>query len=254
MKNPNSATQSDTAVSTSHPVLDTVAVVTPALNEAESLRVLLPELMRFRLGQVIIGDNGSTDETAAVARDHGTTVVSEPQRGYGAACWAAMQYIAPEIDVVLFLDADASDDLARIPDLVMPIIEDRADLVIATRDAPTVEAGALSPQQRFGNWLAVNLIRLRWRYRYRDLGPFRAIRKTSLDRIAMRDRAFGWTVEMQIRALQEGLRIEQVSVHYKRRIGQSKIGGTIKGSIKAGYWILGTIGKFWFRRGKTASH
>lgn len=254
MNKSTAAGQPDTVVSPSQTKLAGVAVIMPALNEAESLRVLLPELMSYRLGQVIIGDNGSTDQTAAVARHHGATVVSEPQRGYGAACWAAMQQIAPEIEVVLFLDADASDDLGRIPDLVTPILEDRADLVIATRDASTVEAGALSPQQRFGNWLAVNLIRLRWGYRYRDLGPFRAIRKTSLDQIAMRDRAFGWTVEMQIRALQEGLRIEQVSVHYKRRIGQSKIGGTIKGSIKAGYWILGTIGKFWFRRGKTADH
>lgn len=227
-----------------------VAVIMPALNEEASLRVLLPELNQFSLGQIIIGDNGSTDATAAVARDHGATVVFQPQRGYGAACWAAMQEIASHIEVVLFIDADASDDLTRLPDLVRPILTNRADLVIATRDAPTVEAGALSTQQRFGNWLAVNLIRLRWGFRYRDLGPFRAIRKSSLDQIAMRDRAFGWTVEMQIRALQEELRIEQVSVHYKRRIGQSKIGGTIKGSIMAGYWILGTIGKFWFQRSR----
>jgi len=252
LTNPGNQTQFDTPVPSADPRLTTVAVIMPALNEAESLSVLLPDLMGYGLGQVIIGDNGSTDETAAVARAHGATVVSEPQRGYGAACWAAMQHIAPQIEVVLFLDADASDDLGRIPDLVLPILDDRTDLVIATRDASTVEAGALSTQQRFGNWLAVNLIRLRWGFRYRDLGPFRAIRKSSLDQIAMRDRAFGWTVEMQIRALQEGLRIEQVSVHYKRRIGQSKIGGTIKGSIKAGYWILGTIGKFWFRRSKPA--
>ena len=136
----------------------------------------------------------------------------------------------------------------RAAELVEPILCDQADLVIATRDAPTVEAGALSPQQRFGNWLATRLIRLRWGYAYRDLGPFRAIRRSSLDAIAMRDRAFGWTVEMQIRALQEGLRVRQVSVHYKRRIGQSKIGGTIRGSLKAGYWILSTIGRHWFRR------
>lgn len=220
----------------------------PALNEEASLRVVLPQIASLAPGQVIVGDNGSTDATADVARSFGAEVVYEPRRGYGAACWAAMQRIRPDIEVVLFVDADASDDLTRAIELVRPILENRADLVIATRDAESVESGALSPQQRFGNWLATRLMWLRWGYRYRDLGPFRAIRKSSLDQIAMQDRAFGWTVEMQIRALQERLRIEQVSVHYKRRIGQSKIGGTIRGSMKAGYWILSTIGRHWFRR------
>ncbi len=222
-----------------------VAVVMPALNEARSLLALLPELMAFRFGQVIVCDNGSTDETASVIVDHGATLVQESRRGYGAACWAAMQRIDPAMAVVLFVDADSSDDLTRVPDIVGPILDDQADLVIATRDAATVERGALSVQQRFGNRLATSLIRLRWKHSYRDLGPFRAIRKASLDRIGMKDRAFGWTVEMQIRAVQERLRIEQVSVHYKRRIGVSKIGGTIKGSAKAGYWILSTIARHW---------
>jgi len=222
-----------------------VAAVMPALNEAESLRRLLPELSGFGLGQVVVGDNGSTDETARVVQEHGGTVAHEPRRGYGAACWAAMQMLRDDIDVVLFLDADSSDDLSRLPDLVEPILSDEVDLVIATRDAPSVERGALSLQQRFGNRLATCLIRLRWGYQYRDLGPFRAIRKTALDRINMRDRAYGWTVEMQIRALQEQLRIKQTSVHYKRRIGRSKIGGTLRGSVKAGYWILTTIAKHW---------
>ncbi|MCG8409517.1 MAG: glycosyltransferase family 2 protein [Phycisphaerales bacterium] len=228
-----------------HPDYAEVAAILPALNEAESLRRLLPELATFRLGQIIVGDNGSTDETAQVVREHGGLVAHEPRRGYGAACWAAMQHLRSDIRVVLFLDADSSDDLTRLPDLVRPILRDEADLVIATRDAPTVEKGALTFQQRFGNRLAVWLMRMRWGYRYRDLGPFRAIRRESLDRIQMRDRAFGWTVEMQIRALQEKLRIDQVSVHYKRRIGKSKIGGTIRGSIKAGYWILSTIARHW---------
>ncbi len=188
---------------------------------------------------------GSTDETANVAREHGATVAHEPRRGYGAACWAAMQMLRDDIEVVLFLDADSSDDLSRLPDLIEPILADKADLVIATRDAPTVEKGALSWQQRFGNRLASSLIRWRWGYHYRDLGPFRAISRKALDRIHMRDRAYGWTVEMQIRALQEHLRIRQTSVHYKRRIGRSKIGGSIRGSIKAGYWILTTIAKHW---------
>ena len=225
-----------------------VAVIMPALNEADSLRRLLPALARFNPGQIIVGDNGSTDETALVVREHGGLVAHEPRRGYGGACWAAMQHIHDDIRVVLFLDADSSDDLSRLPDLVDPVLRDEADLVIATRDASTVEKGAVTLQQRLGNWLAVRLIRLRWGFRYRDLGPFRAIRKSALERIGMRDRAYGWTVEMQIRAIQEGLRIKQVSVHYKCRIGRSKIGGTLHGSAKAGYWILRTLARHWFQR------
>jgi glycosyltransferase involved in cell wall biosynthesis len=229
-----------------HPGFPHVAAVMPALDEAESLRRLMPRLTPFGLGQIIVGDNGSTDETARVVLDHGGIVAHEPHRGYGAACWAAMQKIAPGIRVVLFLDADGSDDLSRLADLVQPILDDRADLVIATRDAITVEKGALSTQQRVGNWLATRLIRMRWGYHYRDLGPFRAISKDALDRIQMRDRAFGWTVEMQIRAIQENLRIEQISTHYQcRAIGPSKIGGNIRGSAKAAYWILRTIARHW---------
>ncbi|MFQ5424644.1 MAG: glycosyltransferase family 2 protein [Phycisphaerae bacterium] len=225
-----------------------VGVVIPALNEEASLRLLLPELVRHGLGQIVVGDNGSTDATAAVAREHGCTVAHAPRRGYGAACWEAMQALDSGVDVVLFVDADCSDDLSRIPDVVGPVLCGDADLVIATRDAPTVEAGALTLQQRWGNHLAVSLIRFHWGYRYRDLGPFRAISRAALDQIAMRDRAYGWTVEMQIRAIQEGLRIRQVSVHYKRRVGESKIAGTVRGTIKAGYWILATILRHWMRR------
>ncbi len=229
-----------------HPRFPHVAAVMPALNEAESLRRLMPRLTPFGLGQIIVGDNGSTDETARVVLDHGGLVAPEAQRGYGAACWAAMQRIAPDIRVVLFLDADGCDDLSRLPDLVQPILEDKADLVIATRDAPTVEKGALSPQQYFGTWLATRLMRMRWGYRYRDLGPFRAISKDALDRIGMRDRAFGWTIEMQIRAIQENLRIEQISTHYLRRAtGSAKIGGSIRGSAVAAYWIIRTMARHW---------
>lgn len=231
--------------------LQRVGVVIPALNEEASLRILLPDLARFGLGQVVVGDNGSSDGTAAVAREHGCTVATAPKQGYGAACWAAMQALRPDIETVLFLDGDCSDDLSRLPDIVGPVVRNEADLVIATRDAPTVEPGAMTFQQRFGNWLAVRLIRRRWGYRYRDLGPFRAISRSALDRIRMRDRAYGWTVEMQIRALQEGLRIRQVSVHYKRRVGRSKIAGTIRGSLKAGYWILATIHRHWRRTDNT---
>lgn len=217
----------------------------PALNEAASLSRLLPALARYRPGQIVVADNGSTDDTAGVARRNGCTVVREPRRGYGSACWAGMQALRDDITVVVFLDADAADDLTRLPDITDPVLRDEADLVIAVRDAPTVERGAMSSQQKLGNRLAAFLIYRRWGYQYRDLGPFRAIRRDALDRIGMRDRAYGWTVEMQIRALQEHLRIRQVSVHYHRRAGKSKIAGSLRGSFKAAYWILRTIARHW---------
>ena len=145
-----------------------IGVVIPALDEELSLRELLPRLGEYQLGQIVVGDNGSSDGTAAVASEHGCTVVHESRRGYGAACWAALQALRPDIDVVLFLDADSSDDLTRLPDIVGPVLRGEADLVIATRDAATVERGAMTAQQRLGNWLAVTLIRLRWGFRYRD--------------------------------------------------------------------------------------
>jgi glycosyltransferase involved in cell wall biosynthesis len=199
------------------------------------------------LGQVVVGDNGSTDRTADVVRENGFDVVHEPRRGYGAACAAAIAAIRDECDVVAFLDADLADDPTRLPELVGPILDQRADLVIGTRDAALREPGAMSAPQRFGNWLATRLIRLGWGHVYRDLGPFRAIRRTTLEAMNMRDRAFGWTVEMQVRALQMRLRIEQVPVPYRRRIGKSKISGTVRGVVLAGYYILTTIARLYFR-------
>lgn len=225
-----------------------VAVIIPALNEADGLRRALPALQRLAVGRIIVADNGSTDDTAAVARAHGATVILEPQRGYGAACQAGIAALTPRDEVVVFMDADASDDPDALPRLVEPILSGRADLVIGCRDPAQCESGALTLQQRWGNWLAGRLIRLRWGYGFRDLGPFRAIRRDSLTRLAMSDRAFGWTVEMQIRALQEKLRIVQIDVPYRRRVGKSKISGTIKGTLLAGYWILKTIARLWFRR------
>lgn len=221
-----------------------MGVVMPALNEAAALRAGLVRLAATGVGQIVVADNGSTDETAAVAAAAGATVAHAPIRGYGAACWAGMQALRDDVRVVVFMDADGSDDPAGLAGLIAPILEGRADLVIGTRAGALCEPGALSVQQRFGNWLATRLIRLRWGFAFRDLGPFRAIHRAALDRVAMRDRAYGWTVEMQIRALQEGLRIEQIDVPYRRRTsGTSKVGGSIKGSILAGYWILTTIAR-----------
>jgi len=229
-------------------VLRGVGVIIPAYNEEPSLRRLLPILGRLNPQQVVVGDNGSTDATAAVARDLGFDVVREPRRGYGAACAAALGALRDDCDIVVFLDADLADDPRRMADLVRPIRCGRADLVIGWRAPHLREAGCMTLPQRFGNWLATRLIRLGWGYRYHDLGPFRAIRREALRAMDLRDRAYGWTVEMQVRAVQMGLRIEQVPVPYRRRVGVSKISGTARGVVLAGYHILHTLARLYFRR------
>jgi glycosyltransferase involved in cell wall biosynthesis len=224
-----------------------VALIIPALDEEHAIGPLLEAIDRNVVRDVIVGDNGSRDGTAAVARSRGAVVVPVEERGYGAACAGALSQLPADVDVVLFMDADGSDDPAEIPLLLAPILAGHADLVIGSRSLGTVEPGALTPQQRFGNWLATHLIALLYRHRYTDLGPFRAIRRDLLDRIGMRDRRYGWTVEMQVRALQLGARVTEVPVRYRRRVGKSKISGTVTGVLKAGWWILYTI--FKYRRG-----
>jgi glycosyltransferase involved in cell wall biosynthesis len=219
-----------------------VSVIIPARDEERGLRELLPCLHRFRPGQVVVVDNGSRDRTAEVATRLGVRVVHEPRVGYGAACQAGIRALHPGARVVAFLDADLADDPARLGDLVDPVLADEADLVMGSRPATWREAGSMTPAQRFGNRLATALIRIGWGHAYTDLGPFRAIERGALDRLALRDRRYGWTVEMQIRAVEEGLRIREVPMVYRRRLGTSKISGTVKGSVLAGYWILRTVG------------
>ena len=220
------------------------ALIIPALDEEDAIGTLLAQIDRAAVRDVIVGDNGSRDRTAEVARAGGAMVVHVAERGYGAACAGALALLADDVEVVVFMDADGSDDPAELPLLVAPIVRDEADLVIGSRSLGVVERGALTPQQRFGNWLATRLIRLLYGHRYTDLGPFRAIRRTLLDAIAMQDRRFGWTVEMQIRALQLRARVAEVPVRYRKRVGRSKISGTVTGVIKAGWWILYTIAKY----------
>lgn len=216
----------------------------PALDEEDALGPMLAAVDRLLVGQVVVGDNGSRDRTAEVARHGGAEVVHVAERGYGAACAGALSVLRDDVRIVVFMDADGSDDPSEIPALLEPILAGRADLVIGSRTLGTVEAGALTPQQRFGNWLAVKLIRLIYGHRYTDLGPFRAITRELLDRIAMQDRRYGWTVEMQVRALQLGARVTEVPVRYRKRVGKSKISGTVTGVIKAGWWILYTIARY----------
>jgi glycosyltransferase involved in cell wall biosynthesis len=232
---------------TQHPrarvALIKLAVIIPALNEEQSLGGVLASLPAGLYSQVVVVDNGSTDRTAEIARAAGATVVREPRRGYGSACLRGITALDPAAEVVVFMDADASDVPAEAFALVEPIAAGRADLVIGSRTRGQAEAGSLAPHQRFGNWLATTLIRLLYGHRYTDLGPFRAIRASSLRTLAMRDPGYGWTIEMQIKALQKGLRVAEAPVSYRRRIGSSKISGNFRASVAAGCKILWTIAR-----------
>ena len=229
--------------------LSRVTVVIPALNEALSLPLVLGHVPAVQ--RVIVVDNGSTDATADIASAHGATVVHQPQRGYGAACLRGLAAISERIDagelpplVVVFLDADFSDHPELLPDLVRPIQDGLADLVLGSRLLGQREAGAMPPQSVFGNRLACWLMRCLFRASYTDLGPFRAIDYQALCALEMSDQGFGWTIEMQIKTHQVGLRTLEIPVPYRRRIGKSKISGTVFGSLKAGMKILYSIGKF----------
>lgn len=219
-----------------------VGLVIPARDEAEALPRVLPALPPW-LAQVIVVDNGSSDGTAAVARSLGAEVVAEPRRGYGRACLAGIAALDPAVTTVVFMDADASDRPDDMPALLAPIARGEAALVIGSRTRGVAERGALTPQQRFGNALACGLMRAVWGARFSDLGPFRAIDRAALARLAMQDETWGWTVEMQVRAARLGLAVAEVPVGYRRRIGQSKISGTVSGSIRAGAKILYVIGR-----------
>ena len=218
-----------------------IAIIMPALNEARAIGAVL-EAIPLANAYVVVVDNGSTDRTASVARDHGATVVHEQRRGYGAACLRGLA-AAGRPDIVVFLDADHSDEPAEMPQLVEPIMRDEADLVIGSRVLGEAEAGALSPPQRFGNALASFLLRRIWGQACSDLGPFRAIRFDVLRALAMDDLGYGWTVQMQARAMRMGWRVQEVPVSYRKRIGRSKISGTVRGVLGAGTKILTTIGR-----------
>jgi glycosyltransferase involved in cell wall biosynthesis len=230
-----------------------VAVIIPALDEEASIGPVVTnfraELSRLgHVASVIVGDNASRDETALRAREAGALVALAPRRGYGSACLAAMAALSADVDIVLFADGDGADDPADCATLLAPVIAERADLVIGSRAEGErlglVERGALSVPQRFGNTLSSTL--LGWRYggHFTDLGPFRAITRRALLALEMDDPDFGWTVQMHARALRAGLRVAEIPVHYRRRrAGQSKVSGSVKGSVLAGVIILRTLAK-----------
>jgi len=221
-----------------------VVAIIPALNEEASIGLVLRDLPRSAVARVIVVDNGSSDGTTAAATLAGATVVREPRRGYGSACLAGIAALPPECDVVVFLDADHSDHAEEVVLVLAPIASGSADLVIGSRLLGAAEPGALLPQARFGNRLACFLMRVLFGHRFTDLGPFRAITRAALDRIGMVDTNFGWTVEMQVKALQHRLRVAEVPVSYRRRTGVSKITGTVSGTVRAGTKILWTILKY----------
>jgi glycosyltransferase involved in cell wall biosynthesis len=225
----------------------TIDIIIPAYNEEKSIGKVLADIPWELVREVVVTDNASNDNTAEVARAGGATVLYEGRKGYGWACLKAMDYIAqkPEKpDIVVFMDADYSDHPEELAALVAPIADCRADLVIGSRALGKKEKGSLTPQQLFGNWLAAKLLRWLYKANFTDLGPFRAIRYDKLLEIQMQDKTYGWTVEMQAKAARMGISYTEVPVSYRKRIGTSKVSGTLRGTLGAGYKILWTIYKY----------
>jgi glycosyltransferase involved in cell wall biosynthesis len=222
------------------------ALIIPALDEADSIGRQLDQLPYGIFAQIIVVDNGSEDGTAEVARAAGAQVVCEPRRGYGRACQAGLAALHPETTAVVFMDADLSDDPRDVERLARTYAAGDWDLVVGSRVLGQAEPGSLTAVQRFGNWLTTRLIRWLWRVPFTDLGPLRIISRQALQRLDLRDRDFGWNVEMQAKAARLGLRVTEIPVKYHRRMyGKSKISGTLRGSVHAGVKILWTIYRCW---------
>jgi glycosyltransferase involved in cell wall biosynthesis len=228
----------------SFPIID---VIIPAYNEEKSIPKVISEIPNI-VRNIVVANNNSTDNTGEAAKAAGAQVVFEPQKGYGKACLTAMDWIknqAIQPDIVVFLDGDYSDFPAEMADLIQPIREGKAEMVIGSRALGRRESGSMTFPQVFGNWLATTMMKYIQGAKFSDLGPFRAIVWKKLLQLNMVDQNFGWTIEMQIKAHKAGLNYTEVAVNYRRRIGVSKVSGTVKGVIGAGYKIIFTIFKYW---------
>jgi glycosyltransferase involved in cell wall biosynthesis len=222
-----------------------IIVIIPAFNEAKSIDKVIAEIPKDIVNEVIVVNNNSRDETSNVAQQAGATVIDQLKQGYGFACLKGIEYAKnkhPEI--IVFLDADYSDYPEEMRDLIKPIIEQDFDMVIGSRALGNRQSGSMTPQQVFGNWLATRLLRLIYGVKYSDLGPFRAIKFDKLLALNMQDTTYGWTVEMQLKAAKLKMKTCEIPVNYRKRVGKSKISGTIKGTILAGYKIITTIFKY----------
>jgi glycosyltransferase involved in cell wall biosynthesis len=223
-----------------------IKVIIPAYNEQDSIAKVITEIPTV-VSEIIVVNNNSTDNTVGVAKKAGATVLTENRKGYGYACLKGLDYVASQNekpDIIVFLDGDYSDYPEELTKIIAPILEQNIDLVIGARVPELRERDAVTPQQIFGNWLACSLMKLFFKANYTDLGPFRAIKYDKLLNLNMTDKTYGWTVEMQLKALKQKLSYTEVPVHYKKRIGVSKVSGTIKGSIFAGIKILTWIFKY----------
>ncbi len=224
-----------------------VKVVIPANNEEQSIGLVVRDIPKDIVSEVVVVNNASTDNTATVAREAGATVLDEPVPGYGRTCLKGISYLAAadkQPDILVFMDGDYSDYPEELGAVIAPILNDGVDMVIGSRALGQREGGSMTFPQVFGNWLATTLMRLFYGVRFTDLGPFRAIKFDKLLEINMVDKTYGWTVEMQVKAARHKLKTTEVPVNYKKRIGVSKVSGTIKGTILAGYKIIWTIFKY----------
>ena len=235
------------ALTGSYDLQPIINVIIPAFNEENGVGQVIQEIPMNLVSEIIVVNNASTDDTARVAKQAGATVLREPTPGYGRACLAGIDYLKtkhPSPDIIVFLDADHSDFPEEIRQLIEPILLDNVDLVIGSRALGHKEKGSMTPQQVFGNWLATRLLKLFYGVKFTDLGPFRAIKYDSLLSLDMQDRTYGWTVEMQVKAAKQKMKCVEIPVGYRKRIGFSKISGTLKGTLMAGYKIITTILKY----------
>ena len=226
-----------------------IKVIIPAYNEQDSIANVINDIPKI-VNEVIVISNNSTDNTEVNAKNAGATVLTETRKGYGFACLKGMEYISQQEikpTIIVFLDGDYSDYPEQLTEIIHPILHDNLDFVIGSRVKDTRESGSMTPQQVFGNWLATFLMTLFFGAKYTDLGPFRAIKYDKLLALNMVDKTYGWTVEMQLKALKQKLSYVEIPVKYRNRIGVSKVSGTVKGSIFAGVKILGWIFKYSFK-------